>query len=403
MHAMGTTEVFLIAMLIIYAVPYLLWRLGRTDYWAPLVVVQIIVGVLLGPGVLGAAFPAYYEFVFSPQVIAALNGITWWAVMIYVFIAGVELDATQAWKKRRETGITAGLALFVPLALGSAVGLLLITAGNGWAGPEAHPWQVVLGVGMGCAVTAMPVLVLLMGKLDILRQPLGQRLLRYASLDDIAIWSVLALILVDWERFGRQAAFLVALGPVTLAVRWLMARVPERDRWYLALVWLAACSFASDWAGMHYMVGAFIAGAVLEARWFDQERMDGFRDNLLLALMPVYFLSAGLRTTWGAGGVSVIGVAALLLVASVGGKLIGIWMAGRILKWEKGEAGIIGWMLQTKGLVMVVFANVLLDKGIISSETFTALLLMAVGSTMATIPMVTPRLAKHPKLIGKTG
>jgi Kef-type K+ transport system membrane component KefB len=400
---MGTTEIFLIAMLIVFTVPYLIWRIGRTDYYAPLVVVQIIVGILLGPGVLGHFFPAYYDYVFNPQVIAALNGITWWAVMIYVFIAGIELDVTQAWARRRETGITAGLALFVPLALGSIIGVLLITAGNGWAGPQAHPWQVVLGIGMGCAVTAMPVLILLLGKLEILRKPLGQRLLRYASLDDIAIWSVLALILVDWERFGRQAAFLVALAPVTLAVRWLMVRVPEGDRWYLALVWMAACALASDWAGMHYMVGAFIAGAVVEARWFDQARMDCFRDNILLALMPVYFLSAGLRTTWGAGGMSVIGVAALLLVASVGGKLIGVWLAGRILKWEKGEAGIIGWMLQTKGLVMVVFANVLLDKQIISSETNTALLLMAVGSTMMTIPLVTPRLVRHKELIEKTG
>jgi Kef-type K+ transport system membrane component KefB len=400
---MATSEVFLIAMLIIYAAPYLLWRLGRTDYWAPLVVVQIVVGVLLGPGVLGAAFPSYYEFVFSPQVIAALNGITWWAVMIYVFIAGVELDVTQAWARRRETGITAGLALVVPFALGSAVGLFLIGAGHGWAGPLGEPWQVVLGIGMACAVTAMPVLVLLLGKLDILRKPVGQRLLRYASLDDIAIWAVLALILVDWERFGRQAGFLIAFGPATLAMRWLMVRIPEGDRWYMALVWLALCGFAADWAGLHYMVGAFIAGAVLEASWFDQQRMDGFRDNILLALMPVYFLSAGLRTTWGAGGLSVLAVAALLLVASVGGKLIGIWLAGRILKWEKGEAAIIGWMLQTKGLVMVVFANVLLDKGIISSETFTALLLMAVGSTMATIPMVTPRLKRHKALIGKAG
>jgi Kef-type K+ transport system membrane component KefB len=63
---------------------------------------------------------------------------------------------------------------------------------------------------MACAVTALPILILLMEKLDILRQPIGQRILRYASLDDIAIWGVLALILMDWERIGRQGAFLVA-------------------------------------------------------------------------------------------------------------------------------------------------------------------------------------------------
>ena len=64
-HPMTTTEIFLIAMLIIFAVPYLVWRLCRTDYWAPLVVVQIILGIVLGPGVLGRWFPDYYAFVFN--------------------------------------------------------------------------------------------------------------------------------------------------------------------------------------------------------------------------------------------------------------------------------------------------------------------------------------------------
>ncbi len=66
MHtAMSTTEIFLIAMTIIFTVPYLIWRVGRTDYYAPLVVVQIITGILLGPGILGAAYPEYYAFVFN--------------------------------------------------------------------------------------------------------------------------------------------------------------------------------------------------------------------------------------------------------------------------------------------------------------------------------------------------
>ncbi len=93
---MNTSEVFLIAMLLIYSVPYLVWRLGRTEHYAPLVVVQIIGGILLGPGVLGAAYPGYYATVFNPQVIGALNGIAWWAVMIFVWIAGIELDGSLA-------------------------------------------------------------------------------------------------------------------------------------------------------------------------------------------------------------------------------------------------------------------------------------------------------------------
>jgi Kef-type K+ transport system membrane component KefB len=402
MHAaMNTSEIFLIAMLIIFTIPYLIWRIGKTDYYAPLVVVQIIAGILLGPGILGAIYPDYYKFVFNPQVIQSLNGIAWWAVMIFVMIAGIELDLKKAWEHRRESLITAGLALGTPLIFGcaAAAGMLMY---EGWMGQKAMTWQFILGVGMACAVTALPILILLMEKLNILRQPIGQRILRYASLDDVAIWGVLALILLDWDRVGRQLGFLVVFAVATFAFRKIMAWLEERDRWYVGLIWLAACSFAADWAGLHFMVGAFLAGAVMDAHWFNQEKMDLMRHHVLLAIMPVFFLSTGLRTNWAVGGTAVFIAAAVLLVASVTGKLAGIHIAGKVLKWEKGEASIIGWLLQTKALIMIIFVNILLDKSIITSETFTALLLMAIASTMLTVPMVYPKLQRIKSLIFKT-
>jgi len=391
---MSTSEVFLLAMLIIFTLPYLIWRLARTDYWAPLVVVQIITGILLGPGVLGAALPDYYAFVFNPQVIQALNGVAWWAVMIFVWIAGIELDLKKAWEYKRESGITAGLALGTPLAFGSLAALGLLAYSPAWLGPQGGPWQFVLGVGMACAVTALPILILFMEKLHILRQPLGQRILRYASLDDIAIWGVLALILMDWQRMGRQGLFLLGFTLIAMAFRCLMRALPERDRWYLGLIWLAAVGLAADWAGLHFMVGAFLAGAVLDAEWFKQEDMDKLRHFVLLIIMPVFFLSTGLRTNWDMGGLAVFVAATLLLLASVAGKLAGVHLAGRLLNWAPGEASLIGWLLQTKALIMIIFANVLLDKQVISSETFTALLLMAVASTMLTVPAVAPVLKR---------
>ena len=398
---MNTTEIFLIAMTIIFTVPYLIWRLGRTDYYAPLVVVQIITGILLGPGILGKFFPEYYQFVFNPAVIQSLNGIAWWAVMLFVCIAGVELDLKKAWAHRRESGITAGLALGVPLLFGSIAAAAMLGF-DGWIGPRAQTWQFILGVGMACAVTALPILILLMEKLAILRQPIGQRILRYASLDDIAIWGVLALILMDWERIGRQGTFLAGFALAAWAFHHLMVRLQERDRWYVALIWLAAVAFAADWAGLHFMVGAFLAGATMEADWFDQEKMDQLRHHVLLVIMPVFFLSTGLRTNWDVGGAAVFIAAALLLAASVSGKLLGVRLAGRILNWAPGEAGIIGWLLQTKALIMIIFANILLDKQVITSETFTALLLMAVASTMLTVPVVAPRLTKLKSLISRS-
>jgi Kef-type K+ transport system membrane component KefB len=241
-----------------------------------------------------------------------------------------------------------------------------------------------------------------MEKLEILRKPLGQRILRYASLDDVAIWGVLAVILLDWDRMGRQLAFLAAFAVAAILIRKLMQRIPESDRWYASLIWLALCGLGADWSGLHFMVGAFLSGAVLDSKWFDRDQMDRFRHNILLCVMPIFFLSTGLRTQWDVGGLAVFAAAALLLVASVIGKLAGIHLAGRILKWERGEASIIGWLLQTKALIMIIFVNILLDKHIISNTAFTALLLMAVGSTMLTIPVVAPKLRKLAGLIDRS-
>ena len=95
--------------------------------------------------------------------------------------------------------------------------------------------------------------------------------------------------------------------------------------------------------------------------------------------------------------------AAVLLVASVAGKLAGPHVAGRILGWSRNESSIIGWLLQTKALIMImiIFANILLDKGIVTNETFTALLLMAIASTMLTVPVVYPKLRRVAQLIFK--
>jgi len=391
-HSLSTSETFLLAMAIIFTVPWLVWRLARADTVAPLVVVQVIGGILLGPGMLGAAFPEHYAAIFRPDVVTALNGLAWWAVMLFVWGAGIELDLRSAWADRRQAGTTAALALIVPLLFGSAAAVILLRF-PGWAGAQGAPWQTVLGIGMACAVTALPVLLLVMDELKILRAPLGQRLLRYASLDDVAIWAVLAFILLDWERVGRQLAFLLVFAFVAVAIRALMRRLAERDRWPVGIIWLIACGLAADWSGLHYMVGAFLAGAVLDSDMFDRARLDSFRGTVLLVLMPVYFLSTGLRSVWSADGFMVLGGAALLFAAAFAGKLIAVGLAGLILRWPRGEALVIGLLLQTKGLVGIVFANVLLDKQIIGGDSFTALLLMSALSTILTIPAVRPRLA----------
>ncbi|AFU99334.1 cation:proton antiporter [Simiduia agarivorans] len=394
---MPLSESFLLVLVAIFLLPWLVWRLINADQWAPLVVVQIVTGILLGPGIAGALWPAAHALVFTPQVLTALSGLAWWAVILFVFLAGLELDMRSAWASRRDTLTTATCALLMPLALGALVAWLLWRWLPGFEGPAASGLQFSAAVGMACAVTALPILMLFLQKLGVLRTAFGQRVLRYASLDDVAIWAVLALVLLDWERLGRQLVFLAALWPLALGVRRWMPSAKAPDRLAVALIWLLLMSLAADWAGLHFMVGAFLAGLLLDAEWFGHDWLDTSRELVLMLLMPVFFLSTGLRTDWALGGQMVFAVAGVLLVAAVVGKLAGVGLAGRLLGWQAGDAWRIGWLLQTKALIMILFANVLLDKGIISAAMFTALLLMAVASTVLTLPVVSRSMQSTPE------
>ena len=398
---MNTTELFLVALAVIFTVPYAIWRLARTEYFAPLVVVQIVAGVILGPGLLGGMFPEIYQAVFTKSVVDGLNGLAWWAVSLFVFFAGLELDLNRLKRNRSDAAITAGLALGSPLIICSAFAFLLLQAMPELKGPRAQDWQFVTAIGMAAAVTALPILVLFMQKLQILRRPLGQRILSYASLDDIAIWAVLAFILMDWQRLGNQALFLAIYMIAAVNMSRLLRALPESDRVYVSVIWLVLVSLGADWCGLHYMVGAFLAGVALDRKLFDQEYLDRMRDTVLLLMMPVFFLSTGLRTNWELGGAWVIALAVCMFAIQIASKMAGIWMAGRLLQWPPGESALVGFLLQTKALIEIIFVTVLLDKGIITSTMFTVMLLMAIMSTMITIPAVTPLLRKYPHLVDK--
>ena len=226
-------------------------------------VVQIITGIP-GTGILGRAF-RYYTFVFTPAVVQSLNGIAWWAVMMFVWIAGVELDLRQAWKHRRSFSSPV-------LPWRPPVGAVVGAAGGrcwcrGWMGPIAH-------VAIHCRRPGM-------SRGHRIAHPgsrwkrwkscarrLGQRILRYASLDDIAIWGVLALVLMDWARIGKQARSWWPLRSPWCFIG-LMTCVAARDRWFVSLR-MARLPWRWGRLGRPALHGGCVpAGAVTE-KWFEQ-------------------------------------------------------------------------------------------------------------------------------------
>lgn len=387
------SELFLAATLLIYVVPYLFWKFSKIDNYVPLPVVQIVSGILFGPAILGNLLPNFYNYIFTKDNINVLSGLGWLGVVFFVWTAGIHLDVRLALKNKKDMLTTSSLALAGPLLLGS-IFAYFISKNTQWVGKEAMSWQFVFGIGMALAVTALPILILLMEKLEIFHLDLGKRVLRYASLDDILIWSVLAIIILDWSRLVRQVIFVFVFCFFALLINKTMPKLRGNDFWYVSTFWVVSVSLAADWSGLHYIVGGFLAGVVMKKEWFDEKELSYFKNNVLLLMMPVFFLLTGLRTSWELGSLVVIFMALVLYFIQFIGKATGVFVASKILKWPKKDWIFISTLLQTKALVEIIFCTILLDKNIITSQMFTALLIMAVLSTITTIPFYKKQLKR---------
>lgn len=390
----NSTETYLFVLLGIFLIPYLIWRFAKTDNYAPLPVVQIIVGIIFGPGIFGYFFSDAYNHLFTQDVVKMMSGVATIAVVLFVFTAGIEVDIKQAWANKADGLTTSFFALATPLIIGSLFAVV-ISFNSKWLGANAMQWQFVLSVGMAMSITALPILVLLLEKMNILKSEIGVRCLRYASFDDIAIWTVFALILLDWDRVFKQVSFFTLYIIFSYLIINFSHKIPQKDRVHFSIFWLLICSYASDWAGLHYIVGGFLAGFVLSENWFDKDTLQNFRKYVLLLMMPVFFLNTGLKTEWRLTDLTIIYLAIALFFLQAFGKILGISISARILKWPKEDARVIGWLLQTKALIEIIFCTVMLDKGIISAEMFTALLFMAILSTVSTTPVVSKMLKKY--------
>ena len=189
------TEYYLLIILGIFTIPYLIWKICKTDKYAPLVVVQIVCGVIFGPGIFGYFFPNQYSSIFTPDTTKFMTGVATWAVVMFVATAGVEVNLKAAKEDWKETVSTSALALLTPLIVSLPLAYFLSSSSR-WIGEDSQRWQFSLSTGMSLSITALPILIILLEKMNILKQEIGIRCLRYASFDDIALWTVFALILL---------------------------------------------------------------------------------------------------------------------------------------------------------------------------------------------------------------
>ncbi|HVG45678.1 MAG TPA: cation:proton antiporter [Longimicrobium sp.] len=369
----------------------------------PQVVGEMVAGILLGPSFLGWIAPGLSAQLFPPGSLGFLNSISQVGLLVFMFLVGLELNPRLLRGRGHTAVVTSHASIVVPFVLGGLLSLHLY--------PRLSDRSVgftgfALFMGAAMSVTAFPVLARILTERDLVRTRVGTVTLACAAVDDVTAWCILAVVvaiaggggagLPPWASVAGAAAYAALM---VLVVRRLLAPLErrfERDGQVTqdVLGFILLVALASAWVtealGVHALFGAFMAGAVMPKGKAFMHALNGkLQDVTVVLLLPLFFAFTGLRTRIGlVEGAEMWGWCALVVLVAVAGKFGGSAAAARLTGMSWREAGAIGTLMNTRGLMELVILNIGLDIGVISPTVFAMMVMMALATTFMTSPLL---------------
>ena len=392
---------FLLQLGVLLLLALCLGRLANR-FGLPAVVGELATGVLLGPSVFGALAPGVASRLLPATAEQAhlLDAVAQFAVLLLVGVAGAHLDL-KLLRRRRGVVVKVGLgSLLIPLGLGFAAGWVVPGALIG-AGAQRSAFALFLGVAL--SVSAIPVIAKTLSDMNLLHRDVGQLTLAAAAVDDAVGWFLLSLVSamaagsLGAAKVGIAVLYLVgfialaALLGRPLVRRAIRATSRAGDPGPVAtaaVVVILLCAAASQALGLEAVFGAFVAGILISSA-VEPRLLAPLRSVTVAVLAPLFLANAGLRidlTALRDPAVLLTGVGMLLLATL--GKFAGAYLgarAGRLSRWE-GLA--IGAGLNARGAVEIVVASVGLRLGVLTTATYTIVVLIAVFTSVMAPPLL---------------
>ena len=401
---MSFTETFLVQCLLFVPLPYILFAALKSRRVMPLAVLQVLVGVVMGPSLFGRLFPEFFGEIFRSDMVSPLRGIALIAVLLFAFITGLHLDLTRLRGRASALGKIAVASVVVPFVAGLGSGIWILGRD---APAGAHPVVFIFAIAICTSVTAMPVLGAILREMGLLSHHIGQLALSLAAVNDAALWIMLTLLLAVLGSPGSAPALLLLL-PVYLGVMfWIVprlldrvaARLTSRDGLSnsgLAIVGgvAVASALVAQLIGLEFILGAFIGGVALPAA-LRRPTLDRIEIVTMTMLMPFFFTLTGLQTFIDLASPDFLAIFLVTTALAVGAKILGTAIAARAVGEPWPIAIGLGSLMQTKGLMEVVILTIFRDGGLISEQVFSALILMSLVCTALTMPLTNLALGRR--------
>ena len=400
-HAASDIGMLLIQLVVILLVVRVVgWLFARLHQ--PTVIGEILAGILLGPSLLGAVWPEAMEMLFPVHSLGNLELLSQFGLILFMFTIGMELRMKDLKGQAQQAFIISQSGIIFPFILG------IILTYRLYSRPEllsdgSSFLSLALFVGISLSITAFPVLARIIQERSLSHSHLGRLALSTAAMGDIVAWLMLAAIMAVSQGGSFTSAlynmlflalYLAVIFGILRPLFGLLGRrvrhreVLSKSLMGLIFILLMASAYFTEIMSMHALFGAFMLGLVmpenLDFRVIVKEKVE---DVALLLLLPLFFVSSGLRTELGLVNTPPLwALFGIFTLVAVVGKMGGTYLAARSCGIQSRESLYLGAYMNTRGLMELVVLRIGLDLGVLSPVLFTILVMMTLVTTIMTAP-----------------
>jgi len=365
------------------------------------VVSEMVAGMLLGPSLLGWLSPELSSQLFPPQSKAIIFTVSQVGLVLYMFLIGVEFDASLIRRRLRTAASVSVAGIAVPFVMGGGIALI-IARDPLFFSEHTSVAQAVLFTGASMSITAFPMLARIIFEQGLSKTPLGTLALAAGSIDDAAAWCVLAVILASFQSDVMIAIHAIAGGAgfallTLLVIKPLLLSLGRRveqagrmsqEMLVFVLMLLMVGAWFTDRIGIYSVFGAFIVGIAMPRGLFAVELQRMIQPLTTTLLLPVFFVYSGLNTKLGLVNTPYLWLMTLvILTASTLGKGGACYLAARLNGEPHRQALAVGALMNARGLMELIILNIGLERGLIQPGMFAIMVTMAVTTTLAATPI----------------
>ncbi len=366
----------------------------------PSVIGEMIAGIVLGPSLVGTMFPEYSALLFPDASLGNLRFLSQIGLILFMYVVGMELDLGVLKNKAKDAVIISHASIIIPFTLGLGLAYFIYTQ---FAPPGIEFMAFGLFMGIAMSITAFPVLARIVQERGLHRTRIGALAITCAAADDVTAWCILAAVIAIVKAGSFVSSLYViglSLGYVFLmlwVVKPFLKKIGElysnkdtitKPVVAIFFLTLLISAYTTEIIGIHALFGAFMAGAIMpENMRFRSIFIEKVEDVSQVMLLPLFFVFTGLNTNIGLlDDPYMWKVCGFIILVAVIGKFLGSALTAKVVGQNWRDSLTIGALMNTRGLMELIVLNIGLELGVLSTEIFSMMVIMALATTFMTGP-----------------